>query len=84
MVNVNASAVTNTEAVNRIVLDVDVMNRAGSKDFAELDEVVRPFMWSVIDQLYRTTVLTSPRRHCYQVHPTRLRHCHQELRPQQL
>lgn len=39
---IQSRAVTNVEAVDRIVLDVDVVHRAGSKDFAELNEVVRP------------------------------------------
>jgi hypothetical protein len=42
VVDVNASTVADTETVYRVVLNVDVVDRAGSKDFAELDEVVRP------------------------------------------
>lgn len=42
MVNIDASAIANAEAVDWVVLDVNVMDRARSEDFAELDEVIWP------------------------------------------
>lgn len=40
MVNIQTSTVTNSEAVDGIVLDIDVVNRAVSKNLADLDKVV--------------------------------------------
>jgi hypothetical protein len=41
VVDVDPCAVADTEAMNRVVLDVDIVDRARSEDFAKLDEVVR-------------------------------------------
>ena len=41
MVNVDPSTVADAEAVDRVVLDVNIVNRTGPKDLAQLDEVVR-------------------------------------------
>lgn len=41
VVDIKPSAVANTEAMNGVVLDVDVMDCARSQDFAELNEVIR-------------------------------------------
>lgn len=42
MVDVEACAVAYAEAVDGVVLDVDVVDGALSEDFGELDEVVWP------------------------------------------
>lgn len=42
MVDIKASAVADIEAMNRVVLDVDIVDGARSKDLADLDKVVRP------------------------------------------
>lgn len=40
VMDVDSRAVANAEAMNRIVLDVKVVHRAVTEDFAELNEVV--------------------------------------------
>lgn len=42
VIYVYTSTIANAEAVNRVVLDIDVMDRAISKNLAELNEVVGP------------------------------------------
>jgi hypothetical protein len=41
VVNVESSAVTDAEAMNRVVLYVEVVDRAGSEDLPNLNEVIR-------------------------------------------
>jgi hypothetical protein len=41
VIDIKVGTIANAEAMNWVVLDVDVMNRAVSKHFRELDEVVR-------------------------------------------
>lgn len=42
MINIKSCTVTDTEAMDRVVLDVDIVDRAVAKDFTEFDEVIRP------------------------------------------
>lgn len=42
MINVNASTVADAEAVNGVVLDVNVMHGALSKYLGEFDEMIWP------------------------------------------
>jgi hypothetical protein len=42
VVDVKSGAATDAEAVHRVVLDVDIVNRAASQNFAKLDKVVGP------------------------------------------
>jgi hypothetical protein len=51
VVDIDTCTVANAEAVNRVVLDVDVMDRAGSKHFVHFDEVVGPFLRSVVSYI---------------------------------
>ena len=42
VVNIKPSAVGNSEAMDRVILDVNIVNRTGSKNFGELNEMVGP------------------------------------------
>jgi hypothetical protein len=53
VMNVDACTAANTEAMYRVVLDVDVVNRARSKDFADLNEVIRSVMVSGCFSFFR-------------------------------
>jgi hypothetical protein len=57
MIYIKASTVANAEAVNWVVLDVDVMNGAISKHFCELDEMVGSV--ALVNDKTNTLVLSS-------------------------
>lgn len=42
MMNIDAGTIADAEAVYWVVLNVEIMNRAVSKHFTELNEMVRP------------------------------------------
>jgi hypothetical protein len=66
VMDVDTCTTADTEAMYRVVLDIDVMNRARSEDFADLNEVIRSVMvrgcsrsWAVfIGLLSNTTIAT--------------------------
>lgn len=52
MVHIQTSAVADTETMNRVVLNVDVVDRARTKDLGELNEMVRPSRVLVMNLIY--------------------------------
>jgi hypothetical protein len=65
MMNIDAGAIADTEAMNRIVLNVNIMDRAGSENTFQFNEVVGSVKQSVTESstsradVLRHTAITS-------------------------